>query len=70
MRGVGAGTRIFDLISRTPAIQPDVGTHLPRGSIGTVKFENVRFAYPKRREAQVLNGFDLTIKPGKSVALV
>lgn len=70
MKGVGAGTRIFDLMARTPAIQPDVGITLPRGTTGTVKFENVGFAYPKRREAEVLNGFDLTIRPGESIALV
>lgn len=70
MKGVGAGTRIFDLMAREPAIKPGEGKVLAPGSIGTVKFEGVRFAYPKRREVQVLNGFDLEIKPGESVALV
>lgn len=70
MKGVGAGTRIFDLLAREPVISPTKGRPLPPGSVGTVKFEGLRFAYPKRREAQVLNGFDMEIKPGESVALV
>jgi ABC-type transport system involved in Fe-S cluster assembly fused permease/ATPase subunit len=70
MKGVGAGTRIFDLLAREPVIPPNKGKTLPPGSIGTIKFENIRFAYPKRREAQVLNGFNMEIKPGESVALV
>ncbi|PVF93544.1 putative ATP-binding cassette transporter [Serendipita vermifera] len=69
MKGVGAGTRIFDLIARDPEIKPG-GKSLAPGSEGAVKFEGIRFAYPKRREVQVLNGFDLEIKPGESVALV
>jgi ABC-type multidrug transport system fused ATPase/permease subunit len=70
MKGVGAGTRIFDLLAREPVISPNKGKTLPPGSIGTVKFENIRFAYPQRRESQVLNGFNMEIKPGESVALV
>lgn len=70
MKGVGAGTRIFDLLAREPVINPGKGRILPLGSVGTVKFENIGFAYPKRREAQVLNGFDMEIRPGESVALV
>jgi hypothetical protein len=70
MKGVGAGTRIFDLLAREPVISPNKGKTLPPKSIGIVKFENIRFAYPKRRETQVLNGFNMEIKPGESVALV
>ena len=70
MKGVGAGTRIFDLLAREPVIHPNKGKILAPGSVGTVKFENLRFAYPKRREAQVLDGFSMEIKPGESVALV
>lgn len=70
MKGVGAGTRIFDLLAREPAIVPNKGKILSPASIATVKFENIRFAYPKRREAQVLDGFNMEIKPGESVALV
>ncbi|KAG9056840.1 ATP-binding cassette permease mdl1 [Serendipita sp. 407] len=70
MKGVGAGTRIFDLIAREPVIAPSKGIAIEPRSIGTIKFEGIRFAYPKRREVQVLDGFDLEVKPGESVALV
>jgi len=70
MKGVGAGTRIFDLLEREPVIHPNEGKALAPGSIGTIKFEKIRFAYPTRRDTQVLNGFDMEIKPGESVALV
>ncbi|CAG7850726.1 ATP-dependent permease MDL1, mitochondrial AltName: Full=ABC transporter mdl1; Flags: Precursor [Serendipita indica DSM 11827] len=70
MKGVGAGTRIFDLLEREPVIAPSKGTVLEGRAVGTIKFEGVRFAYPKRRDVQVLDGFDLEIKPGESVALV
>ena len=70
MKGVGAGTRIFDLVEREPVIAPSKGAIMEERATGTIKFEGVRFAYPKRREVQVLDGFDLEIKPGESVALV
>ena len=35
-----------------------------------IKFENVTFTYPSRPGRPVLKGFDLTIEPGQSVALV
>lgn len=70
MKGVGAGTRIFDLISREPLVSPDRGVTLGPNRIGTVKFNDIHFAYPKRPEVQVLSGFNLEINPGESIALV
>lgn len=70
MRGVGAGTRIFDLLAREPVIAPSGGKIVDPSRRGVIKFENVRFAYPRRRDAQVLDGFDLSLKPGSSMALV
>ena len=35
-----------------------------------VKFENVKFAYPSRPNVNVLNGLNLTINQGETVALV
>jgi len=37
---------------------------------GKIVFEQVNFAYPTRQETEVFNGFNLTIEPGKTVALV
>src|SRR5262249_31628633 len=37
---------------------------------GRVDFEGVGFAYPTRKDARVLAGVDLSIRPGEVVALV
>lgn len=72
MRAVGASTRVFSLLSREPVIPTDVGvpvpTELKRG--GIIKFENVSFQYPSRRDVSVLDGLNLTIPVGGSTAIV
>jgi putative ABC transport system ATP-binding protein len=70
MRGVGAGTRIFDLLDRKPAIPPDAGVDVPADRRGTVRFENIGFEYPSRRNVSILDEFNLDVKVGESVALV
>jgi ABC-type multidrug transport system fused ATPase/permease subunit len=70
MRGVGAGARIFDLLERTPKIHPGQGQVLDAFRRGVVRFENIKFKYPSRPETQVLDGFDLELAPGTSIALV
>jgi len=37
---------------------------------GYVKFEGIKFRYPTRPEVPILQGIDLEIKPGQTVALV
>ncbi|KAJ7578678.1 P-loop containing nucleoside triphosphate hydrolase protein [Mycena floridula] len=70
MRGMGAGTRIFELLDRTPAIPPNKGIAVPSTRTGTVKFENVQFEYPSRKGVEVLKNFELEVGIGESVALV
>ena len=70
MRGVGAGTRIFELIDRTPIINPDAGAVLDPARKGRVKFENVAFEYPSRRGVEILKDFNLNLNVGESVAIV
>ena len=36
----------------------------------TVRFSNVNFRYPTRPDVQVLNGLNISIEPGNTVALV
>jgi ATP-binding cassette subfamily B protein len=43
---------------------------LPSPATGTIAFENVTFAYPGRPDLPALQGFDLTVRPGETVALV
>lgn len=70
MRGVGAGTRIFELLDRRPAIPPSSGVELDPTRRGTVKFEKITFEYPSRKNVEILHDFDLEIGVGESVAIV
>ena len=56
-----------------PEYKIDVSSPLglkPATVTGTIKFHNVNFVYPTRKETQVFRNFSLTIPAGKSVALV
>jgi ABC-type transport system involved in cytochrome bd biosynthesis fused ATPase/permease subunit len=70
MRGIGAGTRIFELLDRTPAIQPGVGVALGPKRTGLLRFENITFSYPTRSGVNVLEDFNLEVKVGENVAIV
>lgn len=43
---------------------------MPTEIEGKVEFRNVHFRYPTRRDVKVLNGLNLVVEPGKTVALV
>lgn len=70
MRGIGAGTRIFELLDRKPAIPPNQGIAVDPSRRGTVKFENVGFEYPSRKGVVILDNFNLELGVGESVAIV
>ncbi|KAG6861704.1 hypothetical protein C0995_013273 [Termitomyces sp. Mi166 len=70
MRGVGAGTRIFDLLDRTPAIPSDNGIAVTPNRRGAIKFEGVQFEYPSRKGVEILKDLNLEIGVGESVAIV
>ncbi|KZO93898.1 hypothetical protein CALVIDRAFT_502257 [Calocera viscosa TUFC12733] len=70
MRGVGAGERVFSLIDRVPAVQPGVGEAFVPTARGVIRFENVGFRYPSRPDVMVLQGFNMELRTGESVALV
>lgn len=70
MRGIGAGTRIFDLLDRKPAIPSDAGITLDHARRGIVKFENIRFEYPSRPGVEILKDLNFEIGIGESVAVV
>ncbi|OCF74177.1 ATP-binding cassette, subfamily B (MDR/TAP), member 10 [Kwoniella mangroviensis CBS 8886] len=70
MRGVGAGSRVFWLLDRTSHIPLDKGIKLNHSRNGPIRFENVVFRYPSRKEVVVLKGINMTVEPGTSVALV
>ncbi|GHJ87923.1 hypothetical protein NliqN6_4325 [Naganishia liquefaciens] len=69
MKGVGAGTRVFDLLDRKSAIPLSVGKFCPKERNGPIRLENVSFTYPSRQEVGVLNGVNLNIEVGTSLAI-
>ncbi|KAJ6497548.1 P-loop containing nucleoside triphosphate hydrolase protein [Mycena sanguinolenta] len=70
MRGVGAGTRIFQLLDRTPAIPPHNGVLVASQRRGILKFENIKFEYPSRKGVDILKDFNVEVAVGESVAIV
>ena len=46
------------------------GSHLPTPAQRRTQSLLCRFSYPSRRDAQVLKGLSLRVRPGKRVALV
>lgn len=67
----GAMERIDELMRAVPAIAaPDRPVTLPSPAEGRVAMAGVRFAYPGRPDLPALKGFDLTVRPGETVALV
>ena len=83
-RAAAALVRVHEVLSTQPAVRsPDKPRSLPvrtevamgasvatgvRAATGAVRFEAVHFGYDTDRE--ILRGFDLSIAPGESVALV
>ncbi len=70
-RAAGATERLVELLNTTDPVQdPRQPVPLARPVRGAVAFEGVSFRYPARPEVAALEGFDLTVAPGETVALV
>lgn len=66
-----AAYSIFEVIDRKPPIDSSSKEgKKPESLIGKISFKNIFFNYPSRKDAKVLQGFNLDIKPGETVALV
>jgi len=70
-RALGAAERLGELLgSRSRLRESAAAVAAPVAWRGEVRFESVDFAYPSRPDSPALAGFDLTIRPGETVALV
>jgi ATP-binding cassette subfamily B protein len=70
-RAAGAMERLVELLHAEPAIAAPVNPQaLPERARGALRFENVGFRYPSRPDTPALDGFDLAIEPGETVAFV
>ena len=70
-KAAGAMERIDELMRAEPSIAPPASPRaLPSPPRGEVSLSDVSFAYPGRPDLPALKGFDLTVRPGETVALV
>ena len=70
-RAAGATERLMELLDTRPALEvaaPQIV--LPPRIKGAIRFDEVLFAYPTRRETTALGPVSFTINPGERVALV
>jgi ATP-binding cassette subfamily B protein len=70
-QAAGAAERLTELLAVEPVIKPPARpVPLPVPARGEVAFDAVRFAYPTRPDAHVLDGVSFRVKPGEKVAVV
>jgi ATP-binding cassette subfamily B protein len=69
VRSAGAARRVFDLLSREPRMPAEGGAE-PTRITGRLDFEGVSFAYPARADVTVLSELELTLEPGRTLAVV
>jgi ATP-binding cassette subfamily B (MDR/TAP) protein 1 len=67
----GLAVGVFDILNRKPEVNINQETGRKLDALrGVIKFNNVKFHYPSRKEALVLKGLSLEVQPGQTVALV
>lgn len=70
-RAAGATERLVELLGATDPVQdPAHPASLAHPVRGEIAFEAVHFQYPARPETSALDGVDLVVAPGETVALV
>ena len=70
-RAAGAASRLAELLAAEATIKaPANPTAMPEPVRGEIQFDNVTFHYPSKKDVPALEGFNLHIKPGETVALV
>jgi len=71
LRAAGASERLNELLSAEPDIAaPSQPIALPQPPRGQLAFQNVSFSYPTRLDSAAISGFNLTVTPGESIAIV
>lgn len=66
-----AANRIFSLLKRVPKIDASTDDGIVIKNVnGNVDYKDIRFRYPTRKDAQVLQGLNLAVHAGQTVALV
>lgn len=69
--GRSAAGRLFSTIERVPDIDSASPEGLrPENVVGEITLDDVRFSYPTRPDAPILNGVSINFEAGKTAALV
>jgi ATP-binding cassette, subfamily B, bacterial len=70
-QAAGSAERLSELLRIEPDVKaPAAPKPLPSPPRGEIGFENVRFAYPARPQADVLDGISFKVRAGERVAIV
>ena len=70
-RAAGAAERIGELLrSRNAIVAPEQPRHLPQPVQGRIELQGVRFAYASRADSYAIDGIDLQVSAGETLALV
>ena len=70
-RAAGAMERLVELLDSKPAIvAPADPVPMPEQSDGRIRFDKVSFRYPSRPETPAIDGFDLEVTSGETLAIV
>eukprot|EP00092_Neocalanus_flemingeri_P007319 GFUD01007905.1.p1 GENE.GFUD01007905.1~~GFUD01007905.1.p1 ORF type:complete len:656 (-),score=137.59 GFUD01007905.1:193-2160(-) len=70
MKGLGASTRLWELVDKQPTIPVSGGLVPAQTPAGHIHFNNVNFAYPTRQDVPIMKGLNLSIPPNSVVAVV
>lgn len=71
VQAAGAAGRLAEWLALRPLVAtPERPVAMPKPPLGSIRFEDVRFAYPTREDAPALNGLSFTVQPGETVAIV
>ncbi|XP_056375087.1 ATP-dependent translocase ABCB1-like isoform X3 [Hyla sarda] len=66
-----SAAHIFNLLERTPLIDSySAAGHKPSSCDGNIMFKGVHFNYPTRPDVTVLQGLDISVSKGETLALV
>ncbi|MFL6723869.1 MAG: ABC transporter transmembrane domain-containing protein [Sphingomicrobium sp.] len=71
LRAAGASERLNELLRAEPEIKAPVNpVPLPVPAQGRLRFEDVAFHYPTRKDTSALDGFSLELRPNERLAVV
>jgi ATP-binding cassette, subfamily B, bacterial len=70
-KAAGATQRLSEILDEVPDIAaPPAPTAFPAKMTGSVRFDNVAFAYPTDKDRSALKGVSFEVKPGETIAIV